>query len=85
MEEEGEKGRRSLLLPGFAEDGPLRIQGDPPEALNCHAAALKEEANTLYNDRMYSEAIQVYNLAILQCRHPVLLSNRAAASLKRSW
>ncbi len=53
--------------------------------MSPETTALKERANSEYNAKNFPEAIRFYNLALTRCRHPVLLSNRAAATLKRNW
>lgn len=53
--------------------------------LSSQTAALKERANAEYNAKNYADAIHFYNLALVRRKHPVLLSNRAAATLKRNW
>ncbi len=77
--------RSSLLLPTskLGEGGEGEAVVLP--SLSERAMACKERANTEYNGKNYSAAIHHYNLALLQARHPVLLSNRAAAALKRNW
>ena len=52
----------------------------PLEALD-----LKLKANHEYESEKYSNAIDIYNQALLICTHPILLSNRAAALIKRNW
>ena len=52
----------------------------PPEALD-----LKLKANHEYESEKYSNAIDIYNQALSICIHPILLSNRAAALIKRNW
>ena len=52
----------------------------PLEALD-----LKLKANHEYESEKYSNAIDIYNQALSICTHPILLSNRAAALIKRNW
>lgn len=47
--------------------------------------ALKSAANQEYESQRFSVAISIYNDAIKQCLHPILLGNRAAAYIKRKW
>ena len=46
---------------------------------------LKTDANAEYDAERYSNAIEIYNKAIMISSHPILLGNRAAAYLKRNW
>ena len=49
------------------------------------ALELKLQANHEYEMEKYSNAIEIYNKALAVCLHPILLSNRAAAYIKRNW
>ncbi len=59
----------------------------PPDqdSLPPNVLELKLRANSEYNAERYTKAIEIYNQAISLSWHPVLLSNRAAALLKRNW
>ena len=55
------------------------------QQLPNQALELKNLGNTEYEAERYSNAIEIYNRALVICYHPTLLGNRAAAFLKRNW
>ena len=55
------------------------------QQLPSQALELKNLGNTEYEAERYSNAIEIYNTALVLCYHPTLLGNRAAAFLKRNW
>ena len=55
------------------------------QQLPNQALELKNLGNTEYEAERYSNAIEIYNRALVLCYHPTLLGNRAAAFLKRNW
>ena len=50
--------------------------------LPIEALDLKNLGNTEYEAERFSNAIEIYNRALVLCYHPILLGNRAAAFLK---
>ena len=57
----------------------------PPAALSPAAEELKREANAYFESEQYSQAVDLYNLALIKHHHPILLANRAAALMRRAW
>ena len=57
----------------------------PPPALSPAAEELKREANAYFESEQYSQAVDLYNLALIKHHHPILLANRAAALMRRAW
>ena len=57
----------------------------PPTALSPAAEELKREANAYFESEQYSQAVDLYNLALIKHHHPILLANRAAALMRRAW
>ena len=53
--------------------------------MSNEALELKQQANAEYEADRYSNAIEIYNRALMFSYHPVLLGNRAQAFLKRNW
>lgn len=54
-------------------------------AMNPKALTVKEKANDAFKAGQYSNAINLYNLALCHDNHPTLFCNRAAALMKRNW
>ena len=52
----------------------------PTEVMN-----MKLKANRLYEGKLFNQAIELYNSALVRNYHPILLANRAAALMKRNW
>ena len=46
---------------------------------------MKLKANRLYESKLFNQAIELYNSALVRNYHPILLANRAAALMKRNW
>ena len=46
---------------------------------------MKLKANKLYEGKLFNQAIELYNSALVRNYHPILLANRAAALMKRNW
>ena len=57
----------------------------PTAALSPAAEELKREANAYFESEQYSQAVDLYNLALIKHNHPILLANRAAALMRRAW
>ena len=57
-----------------------------PYRLPPKIEALKRSANEAFSEKRLSNAIDLYNLAVLMLPDSaVLLSNRAAALMRRNW
>ncbi len=78
--------------PPFPKELPLHLQDVKTEVIvgfdcldDCQQSYEHFQANKSYEEEDYSNAIRLYNLCLKECRHPILLSNRAASYLKRKW
>ena len=53
--------------------------------LSSDVMDMKLKANRLYESKLFNQAIELYNSALVRNYHPILLANRAAALMKRNW
>ncbi|KAK2710929.1 WD and tetratricopeptide repeats protein 1-like isoform X2 [Artemia franciscana] len=69
-----------LQAPRASQSG-IKSKGIPPAV-----KVMKEQANTAFEKGKYNLAVDLYNLAISKCPNSaLLLSNKAAALMKRKW
>ena len=56
-----------------------------PKEMSPEVMGMKLKANRMYESKLFNQAIELYNSALVRNYHPILLANRAAALMKRNW
>ena len=70
--------------PAGGEEGKKESKSKDGE-MSADVMDMKLKANKLYEGKLFNQAIELYNSALVRNYHPILLANRAAALMKRNW
>jgi len=77
---------KKMCMPVVNDDKEPVIEQEDNDKLSPELEHLKAEANGLFHKQQFTNAIMVYNRALLKNpKAAVMYSNRAAAYLKRAW
>jgi len=70
--------------PAGGEEGKKESKSKDGD-MSADVMDMKLKANKLYEGKLFNQAIELYNSALVRNYHPILLANRAAALMKRNW